>query len=122
MGANETARSKIQTVPGYLRRPEAVSRSRSIWLEPRVRAIWSASSTAKRESAATMPCWKFGVLSSRLPGMKNGSLATQRWVLISRSIRSAATATVAEPPSGAELASAKSGSSSISCSQIMPPR
>ena len=40
--------------------------------------------------------------------MKNGSLATQRWVLISRSIRSAATATalLSRPPAP-ELSSAE---------------
>ena len=56
-------------------------------------AIWSISSVLNRPSAAMTPRWKFGMLSSRPEGMKNGIIGVQVLTSTSRVMSSAAVAT-----------------------------
>ena len=95
---SETVGCQIQTLGCSFRKPRACSRSRSVWLEPRVRPSWSISSVEKRPSAAMMPRWKFGMLSSSPDGMKKGCIGVQVWTSTSRVTRSAAVATARLSP------------------------
>ena len=68
-GSSDTLGCHSQMLGCSFRKPRACSRSRSVWLEPRVRPTWSISSVLKRPSAAMMPRWKFGMLS-RMAGRR----------------------------------------------------